>query len=262
MKSLKQNSIVKGNLLYKTFTFLPVFLTFVFLLLTCFNNPTNAIDMQSSDYQLKYTNINITSGNKESDGYKLSDTVGQLAAGEFASSGYIIKAGFQYLREALPFRFTVSNVYVDLGTLTPNVFSTGNTTLTVTYGSARQYQVTAVEKGKLRTLDSINVITDTKCDGGNNTCTESQAKIWNLKTAYGFGYNISGQDIPDDFLNQNFFRPFADSTTAESPSVVMSNPRRVAKSRQSTMTFNVNISNLQPAGSYQTIINFVATPSY
>jgi len=36
----------------------------------------------------------------------------------------------------------------------------------------------------------------------------------------------------------------------------------VGKNRQSTVTFKVNVSSIQPAGSYQTVINFVATPSY
>jgi len=221
-----------------------------------------ALDMESSQYQLKYTNINITSGNKESEGYKLSDTVGQTAAGEFHSTGYIVKAGFQYLREYNPFRFTVSDTSVDLGILTPNVPSTKTITLTVTYGSARQYQVTAIEEGPLSTLDSVNVITDTVCNGGNNTCSESQAKIWNSNTTYGFGYNLAGHDIPSDFRNANYFRPFPDLYTDELDTVVMINDRKIGKNRQADLTFKANISNLQPAGSYQTVISFLATPSY
>jgi len=36
----------------------------------------------------------------------------------------------------------------------------------------------------------------------------------------------------------------------------------VGRNRQATVTFKVNISPVQPAGSYQTIINFIATPSF
>jgi len=221
-----------------------------------------AFDMQSSQYQIEGGNINMTSGNKQSEGYKLSDTVGQLAAGQFRSRGYIVKAGFQYLGKVEPFRFTVSDAYVDLGTLTPNVPSTGATNLIVSYGSANQYQVTAVEEGVLRTLDSINFIPDTKCNGGQHTCRENEAKIWNLNSAYGFGFNMSGQDVPSDFLNANFFRPFPDETLNEAPAIIMSNPQRIGKSRQAKVTFKANVSNLQPVGTYQTVIDFVATPSF
>jgi len=36
----------------------------------------------------------------------------------------------------------------------------------------------------------------------------------------------------------------------------------VSKNRVSTVTFKANISASQQSGSYQTVINFVATPSY
>jgi len=72
---------------------------------------------------------------------------------------------------------------------------------------------------------------------------------------------MSGNDIPSDFLNNTYFRPFPDRQENETPSVVMSSTN-VGKNRQATMTFKVNISPIQPAGKYQTIINFVATPSF
>lgn len=240
-------------------------LVFLFFILTsCFlilNSPSYALDMESSQYQLKYTNVNITSGNKESASYKLSDTVGQLAAGEFSSTGYVIKAGFQYFHSIIPFRFTISNTNINLGTLLPSTPSTGTTTLTIYFGGAGQYQVTAIEEGALKTLDGASSIPDTSCDGGASTCTETLAKPWTLNSAYGFGYNMSGNDIPSDFVDATYFRPFPDRTAAEAPAVVMSSTN-VGKNRQSTVTFKANISNIQPAGTYQTIINFVATPSY
>jgi hypothetical protein len=143
----------------------------------------------------------------------------------------------------------------------PNTPSTGTTTLTVYFGAAGQYQVTAAELGKLRTLNDANNIPDTSCNGGADTCTTSQAKVWTSSTTYGFGYGMSGNDVPSDFVDATYYRPFADRNLSQSPAVVMSSVN-VGKNRQATMTLKANISNIQPAGSYQTVINFVATPSY
>jgi hypothetical protein len=216
--------------------------------------------MDSSRFKMESANVEVTGGNKSSDSYKLSDTVGQLAAGQYSSDGYIVKAGFQYLHSIIPFRFSISNINISLGTLIPNTPSTATTNLTVYFGSAGQYQVTAIEEGPLKT-QSGNAIPDTSCDGGINTCSESLAKVWASSSAYGFGYGMSGNDITTDFIDSTYYRPFPDRTAAEAPTTLMTSVN-VGKNRQSTVTFKANISPIQIAGSYQTIINFVATPSF
>ncbi len=236
--------------------FLQVFL-FAFLFLFCSSILVRADTMESSKYRIQYTNTNITSGNKSSSNYKIADTVGQLAAGEFASSGYVVKAGFQYWHAIIPFRFAISSININLGTLTPQTAATGTTTLIVSFGGAGQYQVTAEELGPLATFAG-NQIPDTSC---NSSCSETSAGVWTSSTAYGFGYNMSGNDIPADFVGSTYYRPFADRNASEVPAVVMSSTN-VGTSRQSTVTFRTNISAIQQAGSYQTVVNFIATPSF
>ena len=224
------------------------------------NTEAHAVPMDSSRFKIESANIEIAGGNKSSTSYKLADTVGQLAAGQYSSTGYVVKAGFQYLHSIIPFLFSISNINIDLGVLVSSTPSTATTDLTVYFGGAGQYQVTAIEEGPLKT-QSLNVIPDTTCNGGGDTCSESTAKIWTSSSAYGFGYGMSGNDIPADFIDGTYFRPFPDRTAAESPATVMTNIN-VGKNRSSTVTFKVNIGPVQPAGSYQTVINFVATPSY
>jgi len=221
----------------------------------------HAVSMNSSSFQIESANINDAAGNKSSTNYKLSDTIGQLAAGEFSSSGYVIKAGFQYVHSIIPFRFSVSNIRINFGEMTPDVAKTDTTNLTVSFGSAGQYQVTAEELGPLKIIGGSPTIPDTICDGGINTCTETTAKPWTSSSAYGFGYNMIGQDIPATFTDSTYYRPFPDRTLSESPAIVMSNTS-VGRNRQSTVAFKLNISGIQAAGTYQTIINFIATPSY
>jgi len=252
-----QMSKIKSEL--KSLAILAVVLSFWFSVLKMAQT-ARAVDMESSRFRIESANTTSAAGNKSSTNYKLSDTIGQLAAGEFSSTGYVVKAGFQYLHSVIPFRFSISNININLGNLVPNTPSTATTTLTVYFGGAGQYQVTTIEETPLKTL-SGNSISDTVCDGGIETCSESQAKTWSSTTAYGFGYNMSGDDVPADFTSSTKYRPFPDRSSAESPAVIMSSSN-VGKNRQATLTFKANVSPVQPAGSYQTIINFVATPSF
>ncbi len=238
------------------FIIIIIFITVI----TIINRSVLAIRMDSSRFNMESANIEIAGGNKSSSSYKLSDTVGQLAAGQYSSDGYIVKAGFQYLHSIIPFRFSISDINIALGTLLPNIPTTATTNLTVYFGGAGQYQVTAIEEGPLKT-QSGSAIVDTSCNGGAQTCNESTAKVWSSASAYGFGYGMSGHDIPADFIDSTYYRPFPDRTAAESPATIMTS-LNVGKNRQSTVTFKANISSIQPAGSYQTVINFVATPSY
>ncbi len=242
------------------FKFLFVVFAYLFVWLSYFSPLVHALDMNSTRFSIQGANVNSASGTKTSTNYTLQDTIGQTAAGQFSSTGYIVKAGFQYIHSIIPFQFSVSNINVSLGTLTPGTPSTATTNLVVSFGDSGQYQVTVQENNSLRTMTG-NAINDTGCNGGASTCTISSAALWNSSSAYGFGYNMTGNDIPSDFISSSYFRPFPNATAAQNPQVVMSSVN-VGRNRQSTMTFKANISGIQPAGSYQTVVSFVATPSY
>lgn len=248
--------------------------------------PAAAVNMDSPEHRIQFGTINI-GGKKMEDlvdnTYNLSTSLGQAAAGQFNSNGYIVKAGFQYIYSKIPFTFSVSSIKAELGTLLPSTPSTASIDVTVSYGAAGQYVVTAAEEGALRNFENIP-IANTQCDGGANTCYITSAKPWTSVSAYGFGYNMSGEDIPGDFVNNTYYRPFADLTVPEDPATVMQSfnvtqnltptpnptytpapvltgtPRDIT--HQATMTFKANISPLQSMGSYNTVIHFVATPSF
>lgn len=243
---------INPNILFLSFL---VFLFFSFLI-----PKAGAENLSSDSYQIQMGHLNMGAGIPTSDNYQLGITGGQTAPGLYSSTGYRVLAGFWYLKTIIPFAFTISDTSIDFGPLTPGSPSTETNTLTVSAGGAGGYQVTARENDLL-TSGTGATIPDTTCNGDGNTCTETSAKIWTDDTKYGFGYNMSGNDIPEDFDGPTYFRPFPSAAATEDPAVVMSRSA-VGKSRQATVTYKINISSIQAAGNYENYIIFVAIPSF
>ncbi len=184
-------------------------------------------EMQSNQFRIQMGHLNIGSGKESlSANTNLAFTLGQTAAMEFAENGYIIKAGFQYLHSIVPFSFTVSDTRIDFGELFPNDPKTASIDLTVSYGGGGNYQILAYEEAPLTTLDGNNQIPNTCCDPGCNDpgkCDQNTAALWVDSNTVGFGYKMSGEDIPSTFealgCNGNCFRRFADASlsTPEEP---------------------------------------------
>lgn len=236
-------------------------LILIFILLLLFSPKVSADNLWSDSYDIDMSTINITGGNKTSDSYKLGDTVGQTFQGQFDSSGYTILAGFQYIHSITAFTFTISDLSIDFGSLTPQSPSTATNTLTVTSGAAFGYSVKAIANHPLQVGATSTQIPDTACDPATS-CTISDADVWSSGSAYGFGYNMSGQDINlSDFVDSTYYRPFADASDSDSPAIVMENSA-ATRSATSTVTYKVNVSSIQEAGKYQNVIQFIALPSF
>lgn len=214
--------------------------------------------IESTNYRITWPNLNMGAGSPGSTNYNLGVTMGQLAPGLYTSAGYTIRAGFQYIHSIIPFSFTISDLTIAFGTLSAGTPSTQTNDLTVSAGGAGGYQVSAVENNPL-TSAAASTIPDTTCDGSD--CDETSAGVWSQNTTYGFGFNMSGDDVPSDFTDSTYFRQFADASSAESAQVVMSSTD-VGKSRQSTVTYKINVSTIQAAGTYENIITFVCTPFF
>lgn len=224
-------------------------------------SPAYANDLSSDAYKVQMGTVNITGGNKAGGGYKLADTVGQTAQGLFSGTGYKVRAGFQYIHSIIPFSFHISSTAINFGILFPNTFSTSSNTLTVTAGGGYGYAVKAIQDHPLKLTSSPATIINTSCDPAT-PCTISNADVWTSTTSYGFGYNMSGTDVDTaDFVDSTYYRPFANNTLSESPVTVMSKSG-VTHSSIATVTYKVNVSPTQEAGSYQNAIQYIAIPAY
>lgn len=241
-----------------TFLFISVFSVTILCLSV---SPVGAENLSSDSYQIQMGNVNMGAGLPTSSTYKLGVTGGQTAPGLYTSTGYKVRSGFWYLKTIIPFRFTISDLSIDFGTLTAGTFSTQNNTLTVSAGGAGGYQVTARENDLLTSSGGTATIPDTTCNGGADTCDETTAKPWTDNTKYGFGYNMQGNDIPATFVDSTYYRPFPSLAASENPAVVMSSSG-IGKNRIGTVTYKINISGSQAGGNYENYIIFVATPSF
>ncbi len=239
------------------FFYLFLILTTFFLILTTV--PAMGQTMTNAYYILQMGNLNSIAGKPTGPTYKVSYTVGQTGANLFSGPNYKVRAGFQYIYSIIPFRFSISSTLVDFGIITPGTPVIRANTLTVSNGSANGYQVTASQNHNLRVNASGNEIPPTTCDGGS--CTPTTAAAWTSSLAYGFGYrcdNVTGTDCNSQFSDTTFFRPFIASPSA----VAVMSSANVGRSRKSDITYKVNISNIQAAGLYTNIINYIATPTF
>jgi hypothetical protein len=227
-------------------------------------SPLLAQNMHSENYEIQMGNINMTAGEKSSQNFELGDTVGQTASGLYTSAGYQIGAGFWYITGIIPFTFTISDIDINFGQLAANSPQVLTNTLSVSAGGAGGYQVLAFENNPLKSA-SGNYIPDVL--GDNSDISEATASVWAQDTTHGFGFKMSGDDIPDDFTSPacdpNCYRQFADPTASppEEPQTVMSSDNVTALS-EATASYKVNISGMQEAGHYQNQIIFIAIPKY
>ena len=216
----------------------------------------SAQDMNSQNFKIEGGNLNMTSGNKASQNYKLSDVVGQTTAGLFASKGYIIQSGFLNGAAGAVFSFSVTPSVVDFGTLSPKIPVEKTIRITISNGNMPGYTVRVSENQPLATTAGAE-IPDTVCDEGKNPCTYSNASEWSKNSTFGFGFRMAGRTVPVDFAKINFYRPFPATRRGEQSILIMqSGAKKVVD--QATMTLKVNISKTQPVGQYKNVLSFTA----
>lgn len=227
----------------------------------------NAQSFDSNSFHIEFGNFNMTSGKKNSPSYTLTDTVGQNAPGRFTNTGYVVKAGFQYIYDTLEkFSFSISDLDLPFGSITPNVGSTQTNIITITTPSGHGYEILAIANHPL--LSNNYTIPDTTCN--SNDCTKNTSAPWTLTTAHGFGFNAIGINssgtvtnigTSNYFIDSTYYRPFADLSKNDLPQVFMSEDTRV-KEHSAKITYKVNISQNQASGTYSNLINLIAIPKY
>ena len=234
-------------------------LIILFLCFCLLISPAFAQHFSSSDYIINWGNFNMTSGQKNSTNYQLTDTVGQNAPGLSEKNGIRVKAGFQYIYDTFTqLSFTIDKLNINFGTLVPGIGVTDTNLLTVTTPSGHGYQITAQENHPLW-ISPSHYIPNTTCDLGN--CTIITSAPWVANDKYGFGFNVTGIGATGYFSGPTYFRPFPSFSDNQAPAIIASENKPV-KNREATITYRVIISAFQSAGDYQNYITYTLTPKY
>lgn len=232
----------------------------VFFFLSFLASPVYGINMSSSTYRLQMGDLNMTAGRSTSSTYRMTQTGGDIAIGLYTGDNYKVRSGFQYVMAFIPFAFSITPLTVDFGTLSANTPATVSGTLTISVGTPTGYQVTAYENHPLSVHGTGAKIPDFR--GDNDTCTTpSPACTWLANTTYGFGYNMTGTDVPAEFTDETYYKQFADDSAAESAATVMIGTN-AGRNKEATIKYTANISGAQEAGAYENTVTFTATPSY
>lgn len=221
-----------------------------------------AENMNSDSYKIQFGNFNITSGEKSSASYNVTDTVGQTGAGPYGNYGvsnYFVGGGFQYIYQIPEFEFAVSTTSIDFGELIIGQLETESHTMRINTRGAGGYAVYARIAHAMRHQDGSETINHTSCD--NTLCTITTAGVWTDDGIAGFGYNMSGTNIPADFIDATYYRPFADLEVPEDAQIVMSS-NDIANDEISTITYKVGVDATQRSGRYNTEVRFTAVPGY
>jgi len=234
-----------------------IFLTLIYLML--YIGAANAQTMSNSNYILQMGNLNSIAGKPTGGQYKVSFTSGQTGANLFSGTNYKVRAGFQYIYSIIPFRFSISNTFIDFGIISPTVAVLRTNQLTISNGSANGYQVLAMQNHNLRVNSTGAEIPATTCDTG--LCTSTTSDTWTNSLTYGFGYrcnNITGTDCTTGFTSNDNYKSFSSSPSA----ITVMTGANVGGSKITQITYKVNVSNSQNAGLYTNIINYIAMPTY
>lgn len=243
-------------------------ITLVLVVLFCFlqyQTKSDAFTMSNAFYIIILGNLNSIAGEVSGTGGKLVFTSGELGAGLYTGTNFTLCAGFYggifcNAPAAGLFTFTVTPTSLDFGTIDPTSPVTRTNTLNV-LSSGGGYSVTAIEDHSLRQSNATVFIPDTTCDNGS--CSISTSAPWTSNLTYGFGYRCDNLILTDCVVfNTDYYKPFANQSTSQTPQVVMQATNGSGSEKQSQITYKVNVSGTQLPGVYTNTITYVATPNF
>lgn len=156
------------------------------------------------------------------------------------------------------YSFTISDILIDYGPLSPTNPITRSNYLSINSNSLLPIQILAIENHQLSNGKG-SIIPNTTCDNG--TCTPSHASSWNSTLTYGLGYqckNIFGLNCTDNYLYSGY-RQFADES--------INNPYKniitgyIIKKGSSRINYKINVPGNQNRALYTNTITYISIPS-
>ena len=243
--------------------YLGLFVICIFAYLFIKAAPAVAQTMENGLYRVQVKNLNSVSDELKVSEYNLNDTSDQITSKPTESKNFKIKTGFDNYPHSSLFSFSISNMIIDFGTLSPTNPITRAITLTVNSANTQGFNITSTQNHELVNTSTKATIPDTSCDDGK--CSENISSKWINTLTYGFGYRCERENstcVANDssFVPENYFKQFPNASKDEPTSFILSGGAE--NNLEATILYKVNISSSQPVRAYSNEITFLATPNY
>lgn len=207
---------------------------------------TGTVHAQINSPQYKIQDFTIESDTAKTDAQnRILLTSAELD--KFNAQGYIIRKvapGSEAAMKATLYNFQKKN-------------QTISNSISISFPKKNNFQVFAIADHPLQTVWNTH-IPFTKCDDG---CTVNTARQWNNDTVYGLGLNIQGANKEPDFIDDSYFRKFADASSNNDPVPVIFSSTPINNSDS-----NLDVKLIQPPdlaeGSYETTFTFFTVPLF
>lgn len=183
-------------------------------------------------------------------------------------------------------KMRIDKLWVDFGGITPGIFASNTNTITISIDedssfSPMGYALYAAEnhspymlEDNQRLLNSTTlkpferqVIPNTSCNGGADTCNLFTAAIWDNPDQAGFGYTVTCNDKCPAFANGTRYKAFADLSDDVNPQAAQliayqDVPSRTLTDRHVNIKYQVSAANENEAGVYTNSIYYTLIPTY
>jgi len=159
---------------------------------------------------------------------------------------------------------TVTNTTVAFGNITSfGTFYHGCQDLAVGTNAGSGYGITSQEDDQM--VSGSNSIPDTSCNASG--CDETDGEPWtDAGTYFGFGHTcstIDGTGCNAEYSTGNSYRQFASIADSETAQQIMANGSTpTVATEKGRVEYKLSVSAFQPAGAYQNIITYIATPNF
>lgn len=232
--------------------------TIVFIHIVGYVFAEENVDYTSGQYSIKTPTVTVGEPQTIS-GWNQSGVANDFESA-FEKAGYFVSTERDSSGKPSKITFSISKTLIDLGQAKPRSIKKDSLRLTVSSPTAMQFQISAVALSGLKSGDGRK-IASTECDGFLSNCTLNQSASWNNPDRFGWGHTVSGLSAQTEFPNANYFRPFGDASQGQKPETIIS-PQYFLNPQQADVTIKAILPAGIQAGTFQAVVNFIATPSY
>lgn len=131
--------------------------------------------------------------------------------------------------------------------------NTATSTLTVTAAAQFGYRLTAYATGLMTHTNATDTIADW---GGTNASPTTWTTTCVGASACGFGYSTDDADLTQ--FSSTKYAAF----TQTAPGDLVAQSSGPATNEATVITYRASVSNVQPAGTYQTVVHYILTPEF